>query len=376
MKLYEYQAKKIFKKYGICIPEGEIVFTEDDAVKKFENLKNKVVIKAQVHAGGRGKAGGIKLANSKDEVRNLTKQILNMQINGINVESVLVENAIDIDKEFYMSFAIDRAMRTIVFIASTLGGVDIEEVAKTNPDEIIKSYIDSFSGFKTYHILPFLKRAKVEKDVEKQILNIARNLYKMFIESDANLAEINPLVITKDKKVYAADAKVDIDDNAQFRQQEIVDMIISELGKSVEYKAKQKGLSYVKMEGNIGCVVNGAGLSMATMDIIKLFGGEPANFLDIGGSSNPEKVKSAMELLMADKNVKVAFFNIFGGITRCDDVANGIISALSTLDVKFPIVVRLTGTNEEEARKILQGTSLIFENTMVNAAKKAVELIR
>jgi|ERR1035437_58750 succinyl-CoA synthetase beta subunit len=375
MKLHEYQAKSIFRKYGIPVPDGEVALTAERAAEIAAGFTGKVVIKAQVHVGGRGKAGGVKLAEGKAEAEKTAAAILGMDLKGLTVEKVLVEKAIDIDKEYYISFAMDRAKHMAVFISSVMGGVDIEEVAKKSPESINKSYIDPFMDLKDFHIRPFLKQAGLEKEACADATKIIRNLYKIFLETDANLVEINPLVITKDKKVIAADAKMDIDDNAMYRQQEIYAMLKEELEKQPEHQAKQKGLSYIKMEGNIGCIVNGAGLSMATMDIIKLYGGEPANFLDIGGSSNPEKVKYAMQLLMSDKNVKVALFNIFGGITRCDDVARGLISAISELKVPFPIVVRLTGTNSVEAKEILKGSELIFEETMIGAAKKAVGLV-
>lgn len=375
MKLHEYQAKAIFKKYGIPVPDGEVALTADKAAEIAAGFGAKAVIKAQVHVGGRGKAGGVKLAQGKDEVKSTASGILGMNLKGLSVEKVLVEKAIDIDKEYYFSFAIDRAKHMTVCISSVMGGVDIEEVAKKSPESINKTYIDPFSGLKDFHIRPFLKQTGLDKDACGQAVKIIKNLYRIFLETDANLVEINPLVVTKDKKVIAADAKMDIDDNAIERQQEIYSMVKDEMEAHPEHQAKQRGLSYVKMEGNIGCIVNGAGLSMATMDIIKLFGGQPANFLDIGGSSNPEKVKYAMNLLMSDKNVKVAFFNIFGGITRCDDVARGLLAAMAELKVPFPIVVRLTGTNEKEAKELLKGSNLVFEETMAGAAKKAVGLV-
>ena len=375
MKLHEFQAKAIFSKYSIPVPEGSMALTPEKAAEIASGFPGKAVIKAQVHVGGRGKAGGVKLSSGKEEAFATAGTILGMDLKGLIVKKVLVEKAIDIDKEYYVSFANDRAKHMTVFISSIMGGVDIEDVAKKSPESINKSYIDPFTGLKDFHIRPFLKQAGLDKDACAQASKIIKNLYKIFLETDANLVEINPLVLTKDNKVIAADAKMDIDDNAMYRQQEIYDMVKDELEAQPEHQAKQKGLSYIKMEGNIGCIVNGAGLSMATMDIIKLYGGEPANFLDIGGSSNPEKVKYAMQLLMGDENVKVAFFNIFGGITRCDDVARGLISAISELKVNFPIVVRLTGTNASEAKEILKGSELIFEETMIGAAKKAVGLV-
>ncbi|MEI7542986.1 MAG: ADP-forming succinate--CoA ligase subunit beta [bacterium] len=375
MKLYEYQAKAVFKKYGIPVPDGEMAGTVAEAVKIASKFEGKVVIKAQVHMGGRGKAGGVKLALGAEETKNIAGSIIGMDLKGLKVEKVLVEKAIDIDKEYYISFAIDRAKHMAVFISSTMGGIDIEDVAKKSPEAINKSYIDSFTGLKDFHLRAFLKQAGLEKEACAEASKIIKSLYKIFLETDANLVEINPLVITKRNTVIAADAKMDIDDNAIYRQPEIYSMVKDEVENQLEYQAKLKGLSYIKMEGNIACIVNGAGLSMATMDIIKLYGGEPANFLDIGGSSNSEKVKYAMNLLLRDKNVKVAFFNIFGGITRCDDVARGLVAAIAELNVTIPIVVRLTGTNAEEGREILKGSGLLFEETMIGAAKKAVGLV-
>lgn len=375
MKLHEYQAKSIFRKYGIPLPDGEVARTKEEAGRIASGFTGKAVIKAQVHVGGRGKAGGVKLAAGAREAENTAASILGMNLKGLTVEKVLVEKAADIDREFYASFAIDRANHSVVFISSVMGGVDIEEVAKKSPESINKCHIDPFVGIKDFHIRPFLMQAGLEKDACKQASEVIKKLYRILLETDANLVEINPLVLTKDGKIIAADAKMDIDDNAADRQPEIYAMVKDELEAQPEHMAKLHGLSYVKMEGNIGCVVNGAGLSMATMDIIKLCGGVPANFLDIGGSSNPEKVKYAMRLLMGDKNVKVVLFNIFGGITRCDDVAKGLLNALSELKVPFPIVVRLTGTNAEEAKVILKGSELIFEETMVGAAKKAVGMV-
>ncbi len=376
MKLYEYQAKDLFKKYSIPIPEGKVAFTKEEAEGIFKELNKRVAVKAQVHVGGRGKAGGVKLADNAGEVKSVAGEILGMDLKSFIVDRVLVEEAVDIDKEFYVSFIIDRAARSVVFIASAVGGVDIEDTAKKFPEKITKIKIDSFVGMKSFQARRFAVTTGVPEDVQKKIVKLVLSLYMVFRRTDANLVEINPLVVTKGGDVIAADAKFDVDDNALYRQKDIYEMVKKDLEKHAEHAAQNKGLSYVKMEGNIGCVVNGAGLSMATMDIIKLYGGVPANFLDIGGSSNPEKVKNAMKLLIEDKNVKVVFFNIFGGITRCDDVAAGLVKATEELKVDIPIIIRLTGTKEKKAKEILKDTKLIFAETMDEAAKKAVELIR
>ena len=376
MKLYEYQAKELFRKYRIPAPEGAVAFSPEQAAALFRRFNRKVAIKAQVHAGGRGKAGGVKLAESEEQVKTLSRQILAMEIKGLPVGCVLVEEAINIDRELYMSLVVDRAGKSAVLILSAAGGMDIEETAKKTPEKILKTALDPFVGLKSYHLRSFNRMLNLPPETEKALVQVAQNLYRLFTERDATLCEINPLVITREGKVLAADGKVDIDDNADFRQAEVTAFLKEEMERSVEHQAKEKGLSYVKLDGTIGCVVNGAGLSMATMDVIKLFNGAPANFLDIGGSSNPEKVRHAMALLMNDKNVKVALFNIFGGITRCDDVARGMMAAIRDLKPGFPMVVRLTGTNAEAARELLKGSKLIFSESMVDAAKKAVEMAK
>ncbi|GET30485.1 ADP-forming succinate--CoA ligase subunit beta [Prolixibacter sp. SD074] len=374
MKIHEYQAKQIFADYEIPVSDEILCHSVEDVEKAAEKLGLPVVVKAQVLAGGRGKAGGVKLAKTKEELINAANQILGMDIKGYTVEKVLTAKAISFTDEFYVGLTIDRNTKSVVFMASSEGGVEIEEVAKDNPDAIHKFIIDAEIG-----LMPFQARQiafKLFNDIKlvRQGTDLFEKLYRLFIDADASLAEINPLVITADGNLMALDGKMNFDDNALFRQPEILEMREPTEDEKTEIEAKEKGLSFIKLDGNIGCMVNGAGLAMATMDIIKIYGGEPANFLDIGGSSNPQKVIDAMNLLLADKNVKSVMINIFGGITRCDDVAKGIISALDQMDVKIPIVVRLSGTNAAEGLKILKTTNLVTVASMGEAAEKAIEM--
>jgi succinyl-CoA synthetase beta subunit len=374
MKIHEYQAKQIFADYEIPVSDEILCHSVEDVEKAAEKLGLPVVVKAQVLAGGRGKAGGVKLAKTKEELINAANQILGMDIKGYTVEKVLTAKAISFTDEFYVGLTIDRNTKSVVFMASSEGGVEIEEVAKDNPDAIHKFIIDAEIG-----LMPFQSRQiafKLFNDIKlvRQGTDLFEKLYRLFIDADASLAEINPLVITADGNLMALDGKMNFDDNALFRQPEILEMREPTEDEKTEIEAKEKGLSFIKLDGNIGCMVNGAGLAMATMDIIKIYGGEPANFLDIGGSSNPQKVIDAMNLLLADKNVKSVMINIFGGITRCDDVAKGIISALDQMDVKIPIVVRLSGTNAAEGLKILKTTNLVTVASMGEAAEKAIEM--
>lgn len=374
MKIHEYQAKQIFADYEIPVSDEILCHSVEDVEKAAEKLKLPVVVKAQVLAGGRGKAGGVKLAKTKEELVNAANQILGMDIKGYTVEKVLTAKAISFTDEFYVGLTIDRNTKSVVFMASSEGGVEIEEVAKDNPDAIHKFVIDAEIG-----LMPFQARQiafKLFDDIKlvRQGADLFEKLYRLFIDTDASLAEINPLVITADGNLMALDGKMNFDDNALFRQPEILEMREPTEDEKTEIEAKEKGLSFIKLDGNIGCMVNGAGLAMATMDIIKIYGGEPANFLDIGGSSNPQKVIDAMNLLLADKNVKAVMINIFGGITRCDDVAKGILSALEQMDVKIPIVVRLSGTNAAEGLEILKKTNLVTVASMGEAAEKAIEM--
>ncbi len=374
MKLQEYRSKEIFKKYGIPIPEGKVAQTPDEAVRIAKEIGFPVVIKAQVLVGGRGKAGGIKFAQSEEEAYDVAKSILGMELKGIKVEKVLVTKKIDVESEAYIGITLDRREKEPVLICSPEGGVDIEEVARTKPEAIFKEWINPLTGLKDFQARKMAMKLYNDKELQKKTFDVIKKLWKVYSENDAQLAEINPFVVTSEKEVFALDAKIIIDDNALFKHPELEKMRDVTPDEKKELEAKEKGLSYVKLTGNIGCIVNGAGLAMATMDLIKKYGGEPANFLDIGGSSNPEKVINALKLLLEDKNVKVIFFNIFGGITRCDDVANGIVQALKQLDIKLPIVVRLTGTNEEIAYEILKKAGITPVKEMVEGAKKAIEL--
>ena len=374
MKIHEYQAKEIFADYEIPVSDEILCHSVEEVEKAAEKLGLPVVVKAQVLAGGRGKAGGVKLAKTKEELVNAANQILSMDIKGYTVEKVLTAKAISFTDEFYVGLTIDRNSKSVVFMASSEGGVEIEEVAKENPDAIHKFIIDAEIG-----LMPFQARQiafKLFSDIKlvRQGADLFEKLYRLFIDTDASLAEINPLVITADGNLMALDGKMNFDDNALFRQPEVLEMREPTEDEKTEIEAKEKGLTFIKLDGNIGCMVNGAGLAMATMDIIKIYGGEPANFLDIGGSSNPQKVIDAMNLLLADQNVKAVMINIFGGITRCDDVAKGIISALDQMDVKIPIVVRLSGTNAAEGLEILKKTNLVTVASMGEAAEKAIEM--
>jgi succinyl-CoA synthetase beta subunit len=376
LKVHEYQAKEIFGKYGIPIPKGKVAKTVDEVIAISREIGLPVVIKSQVHVGGRGKAGGIKIAKTDQEVKEYAGKILGMEIKGLIVKKVLVASAIDIAHEAYLGIINDRTAQKTVVMACKEGGVEIEEVAKKNPDAIYKVYADPLVG-----LLPHKAREVglfLYDDPKKAFAcaSITEKLFQLFIELDSSLAEINPLVVTKSGDLVALDAKLNFDDNGLYRHPEIEKLRDREAEDENELLAREQDLSYVSLSGSIGCVVNGAGLAMATMDLVKHFGGEPANFLDIGGSSSPEKVRNALDILLKDTDVKVIFFNIFGGITRCDDVANGILQAKKELNIKQPIVARLTGTNEEKAMEILKEAGLIFASTMDEGAKKAIELLK
>lgn len=332
------------------------------------------MIKAQVHVGGRGKAGGIKYAANADEAYHNAANILAMQIKGLPVRKVLVTEAADIAHEAYVGIIVDRAAKKPVVMVSAEGGIDIEEVAAKTPEKIHRLHIDPLVGMLPYQARQLAYRLYSNPDTALQAALIIQKLYRCFMESDASLVEINPLVTTPDGMVLALDAKVNLDDNALYRHPNYEQLRDVPPGEEAENEARQKGLSFVGLNGNIGCVVNGAGLAMATMDLVKHLGGEPANFLDIGGSSNPEKVITAMRIILRDGNVRAILFNIFGGITRCDDVATGIVQAVNEFQPRVPIVVRLTGTNEEEARKILSQSSIQSADTMVGVVQKAIEL--
>lgn len=374
MKIHEYQARQIFRDFGIPVPDSVLCYTVGEVEKAARDMNRMVVVKAQVLAGGRGKAGGVKLARSVEDAVTAAKQILGMDIKGYTVEKVLVADAVNISKEFYVGLINDRNTKTVTLMASAEGGVEIEEVAKDSPEKIIKFPINPLTGLLDYQARNVALELFGDIKLAQKAASIFTKLYKLYIETDATLAEINPLVLTPENEILAIDGKMNFDDNALFRQPKILAMREPDEAELQEIAANEKGLSYIKLDGNIGCMVNGAGLAMATMDMIKLYGGEPANFLDIGGSSNPQKVIDAMNILLSDKNVKAVMINIFGGITRCDDVAKGLIKALEIIITDVPIVVRLSGTNAEEGLALLKQTGLPTVSSMSEAAQKAIEL--
>jgi len=373
LKIHEVDARAIFTKYGLPVPPSRLVVNTDEARAAAAEIGCPVVVKAQVLVGGRGKAGGVKLAATPDEAAAKAKAILGMDIKGITVEKVLVARAVDIAKEFYVGMVIDRRSRKPLMMVSPAGGIDIEEVARTAPENIIKVVIDPIFGILPFQMRRMTSALSGDKEIAKKVGAILASLYKAFMALDASLAEINPLVVTPEGEVWAIDAKINIDDSGLYRHADVAALRDESSEDRGEVEAREAGLSFVKLDGTIGCIVNGAGLAMATMDMIKHFGGEPANFLDIGGSSNPEKVLSAMRIILRDGNVKTILINIFGGITRCDDVATGLIEAKRELGLEIPLVVRLTGTNEERAREILKGTALIPAASMEEGVKRAIE---
>jgi succinyl-CoA synthetase beta subunit len=375
MKIHEFQAKEIFSRYAIPVTKETVCYTTEEVSVAAEQLGYPVVVKAQVHAGGRGKAGGVKLARTLDDAKNAANQILGMDIKGYTVEKVLVAQGVKFNKEFYVGMTIDRNTKSVLFMASKEGGVEIEEVAKDNPEAILKFPIDPDLG-----MAPFLARKIAfelfdDFSLVKQGADMFQKLYKIFLDTDSSLVEINPLVVTDEGKLLALDGKMNFDDNALFRQTAIEALNEPTEDEKKELEAKDSGLTYIRLDGNIGCMVNGAGLAMASMDVIKHFGGQPANFLDIGGSSNPQKVIDAMNLLTSDKNVKVIMINIFGGITRCDDVAKGLVIALDQLKMDIPIVIRLSGTNAEEGLRIIADQNLPIVGSLSEAAQEAIRLV-
>jgi succinyl-CoA synthetase beta subunit len=376
MKIHEYQARNLFRKYGIPVPDGVVCHSVEEVERNVPNNDKLRVVKAQVHVGGRGKAGGVKLAKTKEEAVEKASQILGMDIKGLTVEKVLVADAVDIEKEFYVGLINDRNSKSVTLMASAEGGVEIEEVARVSPEKIIKLSIDPIMGLMDWQARKIALQLFSDPKEMRQTAAILVKLYRLYVETDSSLAEINPLVLTPDKQVLALDGKMNFDDNALFRQPEILKMREATEDEKKEIEANEKGLSYIKLDGNIGCMVNGAGLAMATMDMIKLYGGEPANFLDIGGSSSPQKVVEAMDILLSDSNVKAVMINIFGGITRCDDVARGLVTALKEISTDIPVVIRLSGTNAKEGLEIIRQFGLPTVSTMSEAAQKAIELSR
>ncbi|MCD8305452.1 MAG: ADP-forming succinate--CoA ligase subunit beta [Prevotella sp.] len=377
MKVHEYQAKSFFAQFGVPVDRSQVAHSPQEAVEVYRKLGlQRVVVKAQVHTGGRGKAGGVKLASSEEEVLLHATNILGMNIKGFTVDRVLIGEAMDIAAEYYVSILIDRRTKSPILMLSREGGMEIEQVAKDTPEKIVKIAIDPLVGLPTYKAREAAFALFDDMAQVKQAIPLFQNLYRLFTEKDASLAEINPLIVDKAGNLKAIDAKMTFDDNALFRHPDVAALNEPTEEEKKELYAKEKGFSYVNLGGDIGCMVNGAGLAMATMDMIKLYGGNPANFLDIGGSSNPQKIVEAMKLLLADKNVRVVLINIFGGITRCDDVAQGLIDAFKVIDTQVPIVIRLTGTNEAAGRKLLEGTSFTVGTTMADAGHKAVALAK
>lgn len=376
MKLHEYQSKQLFARYEIPILHGCVATTAAEAKQIAEELGGRVVIKAQVLVGGRGKAGGIRLAKTPEEAEELATQILAMEIKGLPVKKILIDEAANIEKEIYLGITIDRAMRKPVMMASMAGGVGIEEVARLSPDKIAKAYIHPLLGLHDYQSRGVASGIDLPREHWRLFGQIAHGLWQAFVDCDATLVEINPLVINRENRLMAVDGKIVLDDNALYRHVDLAEMRDLDIEAPSEVEARKYGLSFVKMDGNIGCLVNGAGLAMSTVDIINLCGGKPANFLDIGGGAGAEKVAAALRIILTDPNVKVILLNIFGGITRCDEVAQGILAALQEVKPVIPMVVRLVGTNAEEGRRILANANMITTETLVEAACKSAAVLQ
>jgi succinyl-CoA synthetase beta subunit len=379
MDLFEYQGKEVLRKFEVPVPEGRVATTPDEAAEAARGLGGKVVVKAQVQVGGRGKAGGIKLAGSPEEARTVADAILGMDIKGHTVERVLVERAGDIRSEYYFSFLVNRTDRSFLAMMSSEGGVDIEEVAETNPDAIARVNIDPLAGFSDFHARRLVFGANIDEEARKDAIAILPKLYKAFVGLDASLVEINPLILNGEGRVVALDAKVTIDDSAAFRLPFFDELKSAHPVPEQERVAKERGLNFIQLDGDVGIIGNGAGLVMSTLDVVKDAGGDAANFLDVGGGAKADLLSAALEVITSNENVKSVLINIFGGITRCDLVAEGVLDALGRLDVKVPIVVRLDGTNAEQGRKMLADAphpKLVTADTMLGAAKKAVELAR
>ena len=387
MKIHEYQAKNILREYKVPVPRGEVAETQEKARDIAASLNAKVVVKAQIHAGGRGKGGGVKLAGTADEAYAAAKAILGMTLvthqtgpEGQLVKRVLVEEASQIGKELYLSLVVDRSRERecVVFMASEAGGMDIEEVARTRPEKIAKVAVHPAVGFSPFQARKLAYGLGLDKAQSAQFADIAKSLYQLFIDKDASLVEINPLVITADGKLLAVDTKINLDDDGLFRHPELKELRDESEENPLEVIAKNTGVNYIKLDGNVGCMVNGAGLAMTTMDLIKLAGGEPANFLDVGGGASAEQIEKSFRILTSDPNVKAILVNIFGGILRCDRVATGIIEAFKNIDMKLPMVVRLQGTNVTEGRKLLQESGIKFTvaDELFEAAQKAVALTK
>ena len=386
MNIHEHQAKIILKKYGAKVPEGVFALSVEELLEKVKNLKtNKFVLKAQIHAGGRGKAGGIKILNTIEELEKSAKELLGKKLithqtgpEGREVKRLYVEESSNVDKEFYLSCLVDRASSKIAFISSDQGGMDIEEVANNNPEKIITTKIEMNNEISEKDCEKIIRVFNLNDNAKKQALSLIKSIYKMFISTDANMVEVNPLILTKENKVVCLDAKVNFDSNALFRHPEIIKLRDLNEEDPTEIEASKHDLAYIKLDGSIGCMVNGAGLAMATMDIIKLYGKEPANFLDVGGGASKEKVSAALKIILSDKNVEGILINIFGGIMRCDVLAQGVVNAAKEMSIGVPLVVRLAGTNFKEGKKILDnsGLKLISAENLDDAAKKIVEAIK
>lgn len=372
MKIHEYQAKELFKQYGIAVTDQSVVTNADTAEAEAARLGGTVVVKAQVLVGGRGKAGGVKLADNAADAAAKAKAILGMDIKGETVEKVLIAPAADILKEYYVGLIMDRGSKKIILMVTKEGGVEIEELAVTDPDKIIKFPIDIASGIDESALKGVLTEVFEKPILIDQAMDTVKKLYTLFVYKDCSLVEINPYALTDESTLTALDAKVNFDDNALYKHDDVEAMKNPEEYSQDEIDAKEFGLSFVSMDGDIGCIVNGAGLAMATMDIVKLYGGEPANFLDVGGSSNPEKVLNAIKIILRNAKVRAILINIFGGITRCDDIAKGIIMATDQIDIKVPLVIRLVGTNQEEGRAMLQEKGFSVADDLSDAVQKVV----
>ncbi len=386
MNIHEHQAKQILKKYGAVVPEGVFALNVEELVEKAKSLKTKkFVLKAQIHAGGRGKAGGVKILDTLEELKVAAKELLGKTLvthqtgpEGREVKRLYVEESSNIEKEFYLSCLVDRVSSKIAFISSDQGGMDIEEVANKSPEKIITTKVEVSNEISDLDCEKIVKIFDLTDDAKKQAISMIKSLYKMFISTDSNMVEVNPLILTKEKKIICLDAKVNFDSNALFKHPEIMELRDLNEEDPAEIEASKHDLAYIKLDGSIGCMVNGAGLAMATMDIIKLYGEEPANFLDVGGGASKEKVSAALKIILSDKNVKGILINIFGGIMRCDVLAQGVIDAAKETDISVPLVVRLAGTNFKEGKKILDnsGLKLISAENLDDAAKKIVEVIK
>lgn len=381
MKIHEYQGKQLLKQLGVPVPQGLVARSPEEAYQAAKELgTDVVVVKAQIHAGGRGKGGGVKLAKSPDEAREIAEKMLGMQLvthqtgpEGREVRVLLVEEGLPIDKEFYLGIVLDRASGRPVFMASEAGGMDIEQVAATTPEKILKETVDPAVGFRSFQARKLAFGLGIGSDLINQAVKFMQSLYAAYEQMDASLMEINPFLLTKDKRLIALDAKVNFDDNAMFRHKDFLDLRDLNEEEPLEIEASKYDLNYIKLDGNIACMVNGAGLAMATMDIIKLAGGEPANFLDVGGGASQERVEAAFRILLADENVEAVLINIFGGIVRCDMVARGVVEAAKKLNIKVPVVVRLEGTNVEEGQRVIRESGLNF--TVAQGMKDAAEKV-